>query len=98
MSTVYYYEDFPAECIRECSASSSVDDAVAHWRKALNFTVPRDETIKCLHGYGAWTLDELTALSDDDLAEKVLWLACCDFKEWDGTEESPCGSDLFCLE
>lgn len=102
----------PRRCITDCSASGSVDQPVAYWREELGFTVDRDSTIKCLKGYGAWGPEELADMSDDDLADKVLWLACCNFGEYiheaeeasidpfgdRGDFEPRCGSDVFVLE
>ena len=87
--TIYGIEDFPPDCIAECSASGRVDAEVDYWQHHLDFKVPRAEAIKCLYGYGAWELAELNALSDDELAQKVLWLACGTFAE---------GDAIFCLE
>lgn len=90
--------DLPADCIEDCSASGPVDDAVEYWRRELSFTVDRDRAIACLRGYGAWEDEELAAADDDDIAGKILWLACGDFRQWNGTEDSPGGSDIFVLE
>ena len=90
--------DLPADCIEDCSASGDVTETVAYWRCELSFTVDREKAVECLKGYGAWEDDELASLDDDEIAEKILWLACGDFRDWDGTEDSPCGSDIFVLE
>jgi hypothetical protein len=74
--------DIPVECIKECSAPGNVDEAVEFWCDKLKFTVDRLATIKCLKKYGAWDVNELNAMSDAMLAERVLWLACCDFNEF----------------
>lgn len=87
--------DLPEECIKECSASGPVDDAVDFWITELDFTVDRENAVEYLSGYGAWSTKELKALSDREVAEKILWLACSDFSEWGGTESSNCGSDYF---
>ena len=90
--------DLPADCIEDCSASGDVVEAVDYWRRELGLTVDRDRAIACLQGYGGWEDEELAAADDDTIAEIILWLACSDFREWDGTEDSPCGSDIFVLE
>jgi len=102
----------PADCIRDCSCSGRADDAVAHWLKELEFTVDRARAIRCLQGYGAWDGDELDASTDEELASRVLWLACNDFSEFmthcegagvdwrsplDDFDPSS-GSDIFVLE
>lgn len=105
---VYYCLDMdqlPAECIADCSRPGSADKAVAHWRETLGFTVDRDRALHCLKGYGAW--DNLAEDSDESLAERVLWLACGNFKEFQTwqtrnpdrpPEEADAGSAVFCLE
>jgi hypothetical protein len=76
-----FHGKIPKEAVRDCSGPGPADEAVAHWRKKLNFEVPRQKAIQYLKEYGAWTLEELNGLDDTDLAEKVLWLACGDIKE-----------------
>ena len=72
---------FPEGCIADCSAPGSVDEAVAYWRKRLQFEVPRERAIRWLREFGAWTDAEMQAWDDVELAERVLWLACCDIRE-----------------
>lgn len=84
-----YYDglEFPEECINDCSHSGSVDEDIEYWQKKLNFQVPRELTINYLRDFGAWNLTELNKKSDDDLAQIVLWIACCNIKEdgkWSG--------------
>lgn len=86
---VLYPEDLPFECIADCSSVGDVSEAVEYWRRHLGFSVDRSRAIDCLCGYGSWERGDLEAMSDEDLAEKILWMACCDFRE---------GSDLFVLE
>lgn len=83
----------PDDCVTACSHAGRCDDDVEYWRKRLNFTVPRDKAISHLAEYGAWPketneYDEgLRDMSDEELAEKVLWLACGDIEEqgeWSG--------------
>jgi hypothetical protein len=82
-----YPEDFPADCIADCSSQGSVDEAVEYWVSELEFTVPPQAARDCLRGYGAWEDDELA--DDEQNKRRILWLACGDFSE---------GSDIFCLE
>lgn len=81
--------DLPPDCIAECSHSGQCEDEVRFWRHKLNLTVDREKSIQCLSGFGAWEDNELTAWSDERLAETILWLACGTFKD---------GGDLFALE
>lgn len=91
-------DQLPRECIDECSGPGRADEVVAYWRKRLGFTVDRTRALASLAGYGAWERDELATWDDERIAETVLWLACGNFSEWDGTPESACGSDLYVLE
>ena len=93
-------DQLPTECIEDCSRPGPVDEAVTYWRDKLGLTVDRDRTIRCFTGYGSWDPEELAATEDDTLANRVLWLACCTFNEWDGNEDgnSESGSCQFVLE
>lgn len=77
----------PDECVSACTSPGSCDESVAHWRKALGFTVPREQAIKWLKEFGAWPLDTdeydqgLRDMTDEELADKVLWLACGEMKD-----------------
>lgn len=104
--------DIPRECIEDCTVGGQdASEPVKHWRQRLAFTVNRTKALKCLKGYGAWEPEELAAQSDDDIAEKILWLACGDFREYlyeaeregvdplnPGEFQPNSGSDIFCLE
>ena len=41
----------------------------------------RARVIRYLREFGAWTAEELAAKTDEELAEVVLWSACCDLRE-----------------
>jgi hypothetical protein len=71
----------PRECIAECSAVGDVDESVHFWRAKLHFDVPRELAIAWLREFGAWTAEELATTSDETLAERCLWLMCCDARE-----------------
>ena len=90
--------DLPAQCVDDCTGPGPADEAVTHWRKQLSFTVDAAQARQCLAGYGAWDEADLASWEPERLAETVLWLACGDFSEWDGTEDSPAGSDICVLE
>lgn len=79
----------PRECIQDCSHAGDCADDVDHWLSKLELTVDRGKAIAYLEGYGAWEDADLAAMSDDDIARKILWLACCTFRE---------GDDLLVLE
>lgn len=91
-------EELPQDCIDACSHSGDCTADVQAWRESLPFEIEDREKVICgLLGYGAWDREELDALSDEELAEKVLWLACCDFSEYQVDPERY-GSDVFTLE
>jgi hypothetical protein len=90
-------QDLPMQCITECSAPGDVTGAVECWRTKLRFSVNLLRAREYLLGTGAWDEDEVAALSDDIVAGRILWMACCDFAEYDPEDDSA-GSDVFCLE
>ena len=71
----------PADCISDCSHSGPCEADVEYWRKRLDFEVPREKAIGYLREFGAWTAEELAAKTAEELAEVVLWSACCDIRE-----------------
>ena len=80
---------FPVECIRDCSASGSVDEAVEYWRRELALVAAlepiRPLVESYLKEYGAW--DDLADADIETLADRVLWTAACDISEqgnWSG--------------
>jgi hypothetical protein len=84
----HFLSELPEECWRDCSTpGQAADESVAYWRKKLSFVVPRDKAIEYLVDFGAWPWQEcdgdkgLIDMTDDELADKVLWLASCDMRE-----------------
>lgn len=80
----------PKQAVEDCCHQGQCDDDVAHWRKELDFEVPRDMAIGYLSRSGISTLEELAEMSEDEIAESVLWLACWDVREkgdWFGLSE-----------
>lgn len=72
----YIGPELPPDCVAECTRPGcDASEPCARWRKRLNFTVPRKLAENYLYEAGAW--DDLATVSDDTLAERVLWLACC---------------------
>ena len=80
----YLLGTLPEDCIGDCSHAGACDADVEYWRRRLDFTVPRDRAIAYLREFGAWTAEELAARTDEELAELVLWAACCDVRESGG--------------
>lgn len=73
--------EFPEDCVLDCSAAGDVLESVNYWINKLQFEVPREQAVKWLKETGAWDAEELDEMSGEELARKVLWLACCDIKE-----------------
>lgn len=92
-----YIKDIPQDCIDDCSQGGR--DAISYvqkWIKRLDFSVDVEKAINCLSEYGAWSVEELQADTAEELAEKVLWIACGDFSEYQYDSERY-GSDIFSL-
>lgn len=90
-------EELPEDCIRECSASGDVTAAVEHWCKALPFGVEPEAARRYLASTGGWDPGELEAADPDTLAQRVLWIACCDFGEYLEDPDGACGTNVFIL-
>jgi hypothetical protein len=73
--------ELPETCVSECSDSGDVSDAVFSWRDEIGFTVSRGEAKQYLKRLGAWDKEELDEMTTQEMAAKVLWLACCEIKE-----------------
>jgi hypothetical protein len=71
--------ELPDECISDCSAQGSVDEAVEYWVKQLDFEAPEQNVKEYLGCFGAWDDDELS--DNDSNLQRLLWVVCCDLKE-----------------
>lgn len=100
-------DDIPEQCIKDCSSSGDVSEAVAYWLEKLNFSVDRNKAIDCLEGYGAWDREDMEQESDETIAQRILWIACTDFSEFvtwkqanpdEPDENASSGSTVFVLE
>jgi hypothetical protein len=74
-----FFGEIPAACVKDCSASGDVTEAVTYWQRRLRFMPPRSLMKTYLGEFGAW--DDLNGADDETLARRVLWVACCDLKE-----------------
>jgi len=83
--TTFNYLDFalPHQAVTDCHHRGACDDDVEHWQKKLNLNLDRDKMILELKEYGSWELDELNALDNADLEQKLIWLAAGDIQESD---------------
>jgi hypothetical protein len=76
--------ELPEDCVMDCSAQGRVDDSVDYWQRQLVeelSKIGRDKLIAELKEYGAWTLKELNELDDNELEQKILWIAACNIKD-----------------
>jgi hypothetical protein len=75
----YFVGSFPDACIHDCSASGGVEQAVDFWLDELRFNVPMVKARAYLEEFGAW--NDLDEADQHTLAQRVLWVACCDIEE-----------------
>lgn len=73
--------EIPSEAMDEICQQGSNDEAVNYWVDEIALTIGRNEMIKGLREYGAWTLAELEAMPEIELEKKVLWVSAWDAKE-----------------
>ncbi len=78
----------PGECVADCSASGSVDDAVAYWVDRIRFDETNllgevqatpDAIREELSEYGAWDDEELA--DDEQNRHRIVWCAACNVAE-----------------
>jgi hypothetical protein len=72
------------ETVLDCSHQGRCDEDVEYWQGKLNLNLNRELMIKELKEYGAWSLNELNALDDDELEQKIIWIAACNIKDEEG--------------
>jgi hypothetical protein len=79
----YLQGEIPAECVADCSHQGACDDDVAFWVRKLGFeeaiAAARPQAVSYLRDFGAW--DDLDTASNETLAQRILWTACCDVRE-----------------
>lgn len=73
--------EMPIECVKDCSHQGQCYDDVNFWTSRLNIDIPRDKLTAELLEYGAWDKEELDALDDQELHEKIVWIAACNLKD-----------------
>ena len=71
--------ELPQDCVDDCSGSGDATAMVQHWIEELDFKVNREQAIKYLAEFGAW--DTLETDTDQEITERVLWIACGDISE-----------------
>lgn len=72
----------PLECIADCSAQGSVDDAVAFWLERLNFDGPAWLFREYLQKFGCWDASQLCDHQEN--RARVLWIWACNCAEEPG--------------
>jgi hypothetical protein len=75
----YFIGTLPDACVYACSASGDVEQAVDFWLEELQFKVPMVKARAYLTEFGAW--DDLDEVDQHTLAQRVLWVACCEIDE-----------------
>ena len=73
--------DLPEECVKDCSHQGRCDEDVEYWQTKLNLNLNRSDMIKELSEYGAWENNELEALSNDELEQKIVWIGACNISD-----------------
>ena len=73
--------ELPPACIRDCSSSGAVDDAVEFWVRRLDFDGPPWLMRRHLKGYGAWTAADLCDHQAN--RRRLLWIWACNCREGD---------------
>lgn len=81
----------PGQAIIDCSASGSVDNAVAYWAPRIVNEWPDRCTPKAirkeLSEYGAWGDDELA--DDAQNWGRLIWIAACNIAECEPDSSEP---------
>lgn len=91
-------KEVPRDCIADCSAQGQVDESVAYWRKKLDMRlIDLDSVREYLRDCGFSVdkpdltdvdeneqrpIDDFIDDDSDTLAERILWLACCEFNDY----------------
>jgi len=73
--------ELPPACIRDCSSSGAVDDAVEFWVRRLEFDGPPWLMRRHLRGYGAWSAADLCDHQAN--RRRLLWIWACNWREGD---------------
>ena len=82
LATFNYLEfELPREAVEDCHHQGACDEDVEYWQGKLGLNLDREKMILELREYGAWDDEELNALDNDDLEQKLIWLAAGDIQE-----------------
>lgn len=81
-ATFNYLEfEMPVDAVRECHHQGACDDDVYRWQRKLNLNLDREKMILELGEYGAWSDAELNALENQELEQKLIWIAAGDIQD-----------------
>lgn len=69
------------EVIKACSHPGPCDADVEYFQPLLNLNLDRETMINELSEYGAWSEEELDLLTNNELEQKILWIACGDIQD-----------------
>jgi hypothetical protein len=72
-------KSLPADCIKDCSATGDVSQAVDYWVIKLNLEAPSWLLREHLSGYGAWDRPELCDHGMN--LRRLLFVWACDCRE-----------------
>jgi hypothetical protein len=67
--------ELPEECKLACNHVGPVDADIAHWTKKLDIQVARVPAVQWLKESGGWTREQLEQATDEELAQRILWLS-----------------------
>ena len=73
--------ELPPACIRDCSSSGAVDEAVEFWVNRLDFDGPPWLMRQHLKGYGAWSAADLCDHQAN--RRRLLWIWACNCRDGD---------------
>jgi hypothetical protein len=74
-------KQIPEEAVEDCSHQGECHDDCQFWVQKLNFEVPRDLAVEYLKSTGGWELEELQEMDNEELAIRILWIACGNIQE-----------------
>jgi hypothetical protein len=72
-------QTLPPLCVKQCSASGSVDDAVDRWVRTLQFDAPPWHLRRYLADFGCWDNKELCDHYGN--LRRLLWTWACNIQE-----------------
>jgi len=87
-ATFNYLEfELPIDAVMDCHHQGACDEDVEYWQKELNLELPRKPMIRELLECGAWSVRELCALGNDELEQKLIWIAAGNIQDELGEEK-----------